>query len=65
MRVIDSTGAVTLKKVARRMRESGNRLILAGLQPGPRWTLERFGVLEEFETYPNLDVALGQLLGEG
>ncbi|HLO01514.1 MAG TPA: SulP family inorganic anion transporter [Symbiobacteriaceae bacterium] len=61
MRVIDTTGAVTLKKLGRRMREDGNRLVLTGLQPAPRRTLERLGVLQEMDSFPNLDVALDQI----
>jgi SulP family sulfate permease len=64
MQVIDATGAVTLRKLAKRVSEAGNRCMLTGLQPGPRRMLEKLGILAEFETYPNLDVALCHLIDE-
>lgn len=64
MTVVDATGAVTLRKLVRRARERGQRLIFCGLHEGPRETLQPFGFLNEAIVYPDLATALEAEVGE-
>jgi SulP family sulfate permease len=59
---MDATGMHALRRVIRRARSQGCRVILAELQPQPRSALERAGILAEVEIAPTLDAAL--ILGE-
>lgn len=58
---IDATGVHALRTVVDRSRQGGARVLLAGLRPGPRATLERAGMAEWLGAdalAPDLDAAL-------
>jgi SulP family sulfate permease len=59
---MDATGMHALRRVIRRARSQGCRVILAELQTQPRSALERAGILAEVEVAATLDAAL--ILGE-
>ena len=59
--MLPSTAAGFLLQTARRLREVGGRMALAGARPRVLGTLRTMGILEVFKTFPTRAAALAAL----
>lgn len=62
--VVDATGAVTMRKLARRARAEGRTLCICGLNENCRATLEALGALQEIETCGDLSDAIDRFAAD-
>jgi anti-sigma B factor antagonist len=59
--MLPSTAAGFLLQTARRLREAGGRMVLAGARPRALGTLRTMGVADVFKVYPTREAALEAL----